>query len=148
MYNDINDKYILAEYIVADPETGRPIHKRINLQYIRNPISRAVISAKVFGSWRNRGFWTEKDYIAEEGLEPLFSKIQAKFMDADVISKDEKFAEVKNQIAKELKDIVEKIEGTKMTDVGVYGANHNDISLGSSPMTPSTPGAIDVRSIW
>ena len=148
MFNDVNDKYILAEYIVTNQETGQSIHKRINLQYIRNPINGAILNAKVFGSWRNRGFWTEKDYVPEEGLGILFSKIQNRFMDAEVIKNDEKFAKAKEDTAKEIETFVSDKEGIKSMHVGVYGANHSDINLGSAPANANTLGAIDVRTIW
>ena len=51
-------------------------------------------------------------------------------------------------ILNEIKAIVDKIDGVKSTNVGVYGADHKDLSLGSSPITPITPGASDVRNVW
>ena len=144
MYNDINDTYILAEYTIEDKETGRPIHKRLNLQYKRNPFNGAILNARVYGTWRNRGFWTEKDYAPEEGLGDIMTRAQMKFMTPEVVKSDEEFSKAKADLDKELASFMDKIEGASAIHVGVYGADHKGLDLGSDPAINNKSNIIDV----
>lgn len=149
MYNDMNDSYVLAEYIVTDEETKRPVHRRVNLQYKRNPFNGAILSARIYGTWRRSGFWTEKDYKPEKGFEEIFTRAQAMFMNPEVIRRDEEFAKAKAELDKEISNALNNVDGAEHVTLGVYGADHSHMSLGSTPVpTDTTAGApIDVRTM-
>ena len=131
---DSNDVYVLTEYIVKDKETGRDIHKKVNLQYIKHPLNKAIMAAKVFGSWRKRGFWTDKDFEPEPGLTELMVKAQQDFLNPEIANNDKKFAEAKKTFIKAMTELIKNVEGATIYNAPVYGSDHSNFSLGSGPI--------------
>lgn len=122
------DVYQLVEYTVKNPETEKPIHKRLNISFDSNG------DVNVFGTWRNSGFWTERDFNAEEPIQKLIVFIASKFSHRDVIEKDEKFAEKKQEVVEEIKTIINKdpvmqsLEA-KLLKTVPYGSNTSNFLL-------------------
>ena len=149
MTTSAKDTYIISEYTVTDKETGRPIHKRINLQYNKNPFSGAITGSKLFGSWRNRGFWTEKDYTPEDGLDIVMTVYSPKFMEPNVIKSDEAFAALKNELMNKVKTIIDNTNGAENVKLATYGTDHSHLSGINIPMGGNVPvsNPIDVRKM-
>lgn len=125
---DPADVYQLVEYTVKNPDTGKPIHKRINISFDSNG------DVNVFGTWRDCGFWTERNFIGEEPIEKLMVFISSKFSHKEVIEKDEKFAEKKQEVVEEIKTIIndnpimQSLEA-KLLKTVPYGSNTNNFLL-------------------
>lgn len=122
------DVYQLVEYTIRNPDNGRVIHKRINISFDSSG------NVNVFGTWRDRGFWTERDFVAEDPVDKIMMFIASKFSHREVIEKDEKFAEKKQEVIEEIKKIINenpimKELDAKLLKTAPYGSNTNTLLL-------------------
>jgi predicted transcriptional regulator len=83
---------------------------------------------EIYGSWRKGGFWTEKDFEAEEPVQELMNRIDNLF-DTSVVVDDKKFFESKQKMVKMIENTFKETlipdHKAKLIQHIPYGADHN-----------------------
>ena len=124
-FRDVN--YEMIEYIITDPDTKRPVHKKINIKFITDLMGNAV-NHSVYGSWRRMGFWTDKDFKAEPPVAKLLNDI-----DVMIHAKND-IGDIKSKIYGTMEKLVKEDETmielhARLGSSSAYGADHNLIDL-------------------
>lgn len=127
--------YELAYYTIPNQNNGMPVHKKINMRVERD-IMGSPIRTTIFGTWRKGGFWTEKDFEAEEPIKQLMSRIDSLF-DVNVVLDDNAFFESKQKMTKQIETVFKE---TMIPEYKVrliqhipYGADHNAVCAPIEP---------------
>jgi hypothetical protein len=126
--NSRDEIYELAYYTVPK-ENGLPVHKKINMR-VKRDIMGNPVETNIYGTWRKGGFWTEKDFEAEEPIQELMQRIDALF-DVNVVLDDKKFFESKqkmvNLIESSFKETMIPEYKVRLMQHIPYGADHNSV---------------------
>ena len=134
--NSRDEVYELAYYTIPNEVTGAPVHKKINMKVSRDLLGNAVATS-IYGTWRRAGFWTEKEFSAEEPVNELIQKIDNLF-DANVITDDKKFFEAKQKMSKlvesTFKDVMIPEKKAKLIQHIPYGVDHNALAITEPPV--------------
>lgn len=122
-----DDIYEIIEYVIIDPDKRREVHKKINIKF-KKDLHGNIVAHEVYGTWRNMGFWTDKNFVAEEPIAKLIDKVDSMFNESKSI------AEVKQQIYETMEKLIVEDETmvnlkTKIGSTAAYGADHNTIDL-------------------
>ena len=132
--NSRDEIYELAYYTIPN-QNGMPVHKKINMR-VKRDIMGNPTGTEIFGTWRKGGFWTEKDFEAEEPITELMSRIDSLF-DVDVVLDDKKFFDAKQKMAKQVETVFNE---TMIPEYKVrlmqhipYGADHNAMNVPIDP---------------
>ena len=134
--NSRDEVYELAYYTVPNEVTGAPVHKKINMKVSRDIMGNAIATS-IYGSWRRAGFWTEKEFPAEEPIADLIQRVDSLF-DANVIIDDKKFFEAKRRMSKLVEDTFKNVmipeKKAKLLEHIPYGVNHNALAITEPPV--------------
>ena len=126
--NSRDEIYELAYYTIPN-QNGTPVHKKINMK-VKRDIMGNPTETLIFGTWRKGGFWTEKEFEAEEPIKELMTRIDGLF-DVNIVLDDKKFFESKQKMAKQIEAVFKE---TMIPEYKVrlmqhipYGADHNAV---------------------
>jgi len=126
--NSRDEIYELAYYTIPG-SNGLPVHKKVNMR-VKRDIMGNPTGTEIYGSWRKGGFWTEKDFEAEEPVQELMNRIDNLF-DTSVVVDDKKFFESKQKMIKMIesvfKDTLIPDHKAKLIQHIPYGADHNAV---------------------
>ena len=126
-----NETFEIVYYTIPG-ENGREIHKRVNLEVKRDLFGNPT-SVTAYGTWRRGGFWTKKDFAAEDPVKEMISYLDGNF-DTNTIQNENKFYETKERclqhIEKEFKEKMVPL-GAKLIRIVPYGTAHEKITIGN-----------------
>ena len=126
--NSRDEIYELAYYTIPG-SNGLPVHKKVNMR-VKRDIMGNPTETEIYGSWRKGGFWTEKDFEAEEPVQELMNRIDNLF-DTSVVVDDKKFFESKQKMAKMIENTFKETlipdHKAKLIQHIPYGADHNAV---------------------
>jgi hypothetical protein len=126
--NSRDEIYELAYYTIPG-SNGLPVHKKVNMR-VKRDIMGNPTGTEIYGSWRKGGFWTEKDFEAEEPVQELMNRIDNLF-DTSVVVDDKKFFESKQKMVKMIENTFKETlipdHKAKLIQYIPYGADHNAV---------------------
>jgi hypothetical protein len=126
--NSRDEIYELAYYTIPG-SNGLPVHKKVNMR-VKRDIMGNPTGTEIYGSWRKGGFWTEKDFEAEEPVQELMNRIDNLF-DTSVVVDDKKFFESKQKMVKMIESTFKETlipdHKAKLIQHIPYGADHNAV---------------------
>jgi hypothetical protein len=126
--NSRDEIYELAYYTIPG-SNGLPVHKKVNMR-VKRDIMGNPTGTEIYGSWRKGGFWTEKDFEAEEPVQELMNRIDNLF-DTSVVVDDKKFFESKQKMVKMIENTFKETlipdHKAKLIQHIPYGADHNAV---------------------
>jgi hypothetical protein len=126
--NSRDEIYELAYYTIPG-SNGLPVHKKVNMR-VKRDIMGNPTGTEIYGSWRKGGFWTEKDFEAEEPVQELMNRIDNLF-DTSVVVDDKKFFESKQKMVKMIENAFKETlipdHKAKLIQHIPYGADHNAV---------------------
>ena len=126
--NSRDEIYELAYYTIPG-SNGLPVHKKVNMR-VKRDIMGNPTGTEIYGSWRKGGFWTEKDFEAEEPIQELMNRIDNLF-DTSVVVDDKRFFESKQKMIKMIehtfKETLIPDHKAKLIQHIPYGADHNAV---------------------
>jgi hypothetical protein len=126
--NSRDEIYELAYYTIPG-SNGLPVHKKVNMR-VKRDIMGNPTGTEIYGSWRKGGFWTEKDFEAEEPVQELMNRIDNLFYTSVVVD-DKKFFESKQKmvtmIENTFKETLIPDHKAKLIQHIPYGADHNAV---------------------
>jgi hypothetical protein len=126
--NSRDEIYELAYYTIPG-SNGLPVHKKVNMR-VKRDIMGNPTGTEIYGSWRKGGFWTEKDFEAEEPVQELMNRIDNLF-DTSVVVDDKRFFESKQKMVKMIENTFKETlipdHKAKLIQHIPYGADHNAV---------------------
>lgn len=126
--NSRDEIYELAYYTIPG-SNGLPVHKKVNMR-VKRDIMGNPTGTEIYGSWRKGGFWTEKDFEAEEPIQELMNRIDNLF-DTSVVVDDKRFFESKQKMIKMIENTFKETlipdHKAKLIQHIPYGADHNAV---------------------
>ena len=120
--------YELIYYTI--PVDGMLVHKKINLE-LKKDIFGNALGVEAYGTYRRGGFWTKKDFTAEEPVQQIIDYLESVFT-VPVFGDNHKFFEVKERSLAKIDNIFkERMEplGAKKIRMVPYGADHGKLTV-------------------
>jgi hypothetical protein len=133
--NAKDEVYELAYYTVPNENGNLPVHKKINMKVHRD-IMGNPIKTEVYGSWRKGGFWTDKNFPAEEPISELITKLDNLF-DTTIVADDKLFFKSKQTMSKMVEETFKNVmipdKKAKLLEHIPYGVDHNALQFSTPP---------------